>query len=47
MSKANADFIRSLYRQGKMTAAQVWACVPKQITESEAVRICGPKPKEG
>ncbi len=36
--------IKMKYDLGKITAAQVWAHVPADITEEEAVRICGPRP---
>ena len=29
---------------GMITAAQVWAHVPTDLTEEEAARICGPRP---
>ncbi len=38
------NFIRNMYRLGKMTAEQVWAAVDKrQITRAQAIQICGPE----
>lgn len=42
----NYKLINLKYRMGKMTAAEVWEHVPDQITEEEACRICGPRPKD-
>lgn len=46
MSSAYEIFIQSLYRQNKLTRAEVWGYVPEKLTPSEAINICGPKPIE-
>ena len=46
MSMAYKRFVQSLYRQKKLTAAEVWAYVPSKLTMAEATSICGPKPSE-
>lgn len=39
--------IRTLYRTHKITAAQVWEYADNgDITEQQAILICGPRPKE-
>lgn len=41
-------FIRSMYKRGAMTAAQVWALadgVAPPITAEQATQICGPRPE--
>ncbi len=41
------QLIRNMYRLHKITAAQVWAYADSgEITEAQAVKICGPRPKE-
>lgn len=38
-------FVRNMYRMKRITAAQVWACADsREITDDEAVKICGPRP---
>lgn len=44
MSAAYKRFIQSLYRQQKLTAADVWGYVPSRLTAAEATGICGPRP---
>ena len=36
------QFYRTMYRMKKITAAGVW----EKVDEGEALRICGPRPKE-
>ena len=39
------SIIRTRYRLHKITAVEVWAYVDNgDITESEAIQICGPRP---
>ncbi len=39
--------IRMKYRRGELTAAEVWAYADRgTITEEQAIKICGPRPKE-
>lgn len=41
------NIIRTLYRLRKITAADVWSYVDGgELTASEAIKICGPRPKE-
>lgn len=43
---ARYSLVRTMYRTGRITAAQVWEYVDKNvITEDEAIRICGPRPE--
>lgn len=37
--------IRIAYMRGIKTAAEVWECVPDDITAEEATIICGPRPE--
>ena len=46
MSAAYKRFIQSLYRQQKLTAADVWGYVPGRLTAAEATSICGPRPND-
>lgn len=46
MSLAYKRFIQSLYRQKKLTAAEVWGYVPSKLTAAEATGVCGPRPTE-
>lgn len=41
------QLIRNLYRLHRITAAEVWAYADaEEITEAQAVSICGARPKE-
>lgn len=41
------QLIKTMYRLHRITAADVWACVDDgDITEAQAISICGPRPKE-
>lgn len=39
--------LRIAFQRGILTASQVWEHVPDDITEAEAIMICGPRPTEG
>ena len=41
------QFYRTMYRMKKITAAGVWEKVDEgELTKAQALRICGPRPKE-
>lgn len=41
------QLIKTMYRIRRITAAQVWEYADAgEITEAQAVSICGPRPKE-
>ena len=41
------QLIKTMYRMHRITAAQVWEYVDGgDITEAQAISICGPRPKE-
>lgn len=40
------SFINDMYSRGKISAEKVWSYAPKYITEKQAKKIAGPKPKE-
>lgn len=40
------QLIKNLYRMHRITAAEVWACADAgEITEAQAISICGARPK--
>lgn len=41
------QFYRTMYRMKKITAVGVWEKVDEgELTKAQALRICGPRPKE-
>ena len=41
------QFYRTMYRMKKITAVGVWEKVDGfRVTKAQALRICGPRPKE-
>lgn len=41
------QFYRTMYRMKKITAVGVWEKVDEgELTKVQALRICGPRPKE-
>lgn len=41
------QFYRTMYRMKKITASGVWEKVDEgELTKAQALRICGPRPKE-
>lgn len=42
------NFLESLYKQGRMTASEIWAEADKEngiISATEAAEICGARPE--
>ena len=47
MDMDKEQFYRTMYRMKKITAAGVWEKVDEgELTKAQALRICGPRPKE-
>ena len=45
--ESKEQFYRTMYRMKKITAAGVWEKVDEgELTKAQALRICGPRPKE-
>lgn len=45
MTDLQVKMLKNRYKMGKITAAEIWAMVDAgDLTEAQAVLICGPRP---